>query len=138
MVYWTLPVWYEVELSFEHLKPLCSDRHPYCISFPKESPQAITEPGIGKRSLSCILYLLFIDKLNWRQYQQKTCRKVKADRRERKSRVFTKRNPLKFTDWQQIDRFKCLTINKKIYEYFPNCATLREEQRTIVTCGYKL
>lgn len=40
----TLPVKYVTDQNFEHLELLCSDTHPYRISYPKESPQAINEP----------------------------------------------------------------------------------------------
>lgn len=35
---------YVVDLSQEHVKPLCNGRHPCYTSYPKESPQATNEP----------------------------------------------------------------------------------------------
>lgn len=35
---------YVVDLSLQHVKPLCNGRHPCYTSYPKESPQATNEP----------------------------------------------------------------------------------------------
>ena len=39
-----LPAVYVVDLNLQHVKPLCSGRHPCYTSYPKESPQATNEP----------------------------------------------------------------------------------------------